>query len=168
MMDEFTKKRADKLFQSGIKALKNKDYEKAKDEFKASMTLIPTADALTYLGWIEDLLGNSKNAIKLCFQAIQLDPEFGNAYNDIGRYLLNDGKTEESIMWFEKSINSPRNNLKQFSHLNLGNIYSESNQPMKAFHHYKQANKISPNNKEIKKQLESIKTKLVPCGQPLL
>ena len=48
--------------------------------------------------------------IDLCFKAIQLDPEFGNPYNDMG-YLMRLGKLESSIKWFIRATSPDEPNI---------------------------------------------------------
>jgi hypothetical protein len=43
-----------------------------------------------------------------CLRAIAIDPEFGNPYNDIGVYLMQRDKLDESIPWFEKAKQAKR------------------------------------------------------------
>ena len=55
---------------------------------KASLELHPTAEAHTFLGWTYHFQGKLDEAIAQCRTAIDIDPEFGNPYNDIGAYLI--------------------------------------------------------------------------------
>ena len=54
---------------------------------KRSIEIPPTAEAHTYLGWTYSLQGKLDEATAECLRAIEIDPEFGNPYNDIGVYL---------------------------------------------------------------------------------
>ena len=71
--------------------------------YKQSIALCPTADAYTYLGWAYSFQGRVDEAIAQCEIAIQIDPEFGNPYNDIGVYLMQQEKLDEAIPWLEKA-----------------------------------------------------------------
>ncbi|MEJ2542653.1 MAG: hypothetical protein P8Y99_01155 [Calditrichaceae bacterium] len=51
--------------------------------YKRSIEFNPSAQAYTFLGWTYSLKGLMDKAIEHCRIAIQLDPEYGNAYNDI-------------------------------------------------------------------------------------
>jgi tetratricopeptide (TPR) repeat protein len=48
------------------------------------LDLHPTAQAHTSLGWTYHFQGKLLDAIAECQRAIELDPHFGNPYNDIG------------------------------------------------------------------------------------
>ena len=68
------------------------DYDMAVELYKRSLDLHPTAEAFTFLGWTYRFQGKIEDAIAECKKAIQLDPEFGNPYNDIGAYLIEKGE----------------------------------------------------------------------------
>jgi len=97
-------------------------YDAAIESFRASIELHPTAEAHTFLGWTYSHVGKVVEAIAECEIAIRIDPEFGNPYNDIGVYLLELGKVEETIPWFEKAIAAKRYCCYQFPHANLGRV----------------------------------------------
>ena len=64
------------------------EYQKAIDLYTRSIEAYPTAEAYTFRGWSYSFLGNYERAIEECVQAIKVDPDFGNPYNDIGAYLM--------------------------------------------------------------------------------
>jgi len=98
------------------------EYERAVEAYRASIADRPTAEAHTFLGWSLSYLGRIDEAIAQCKIAIKLDPDFGNPYNDIGVYLLDQGRLEEAVPWLEKAIASKRYCCYQFPHANLGRI----------------------------------------------
>jgi Tfp pilus assembly protein PilF len=98
------------------------EYERAVDAYRASIADRPTAEAHTFLGWSLSYLGRIDEAIDECKIAIQIDPDFGNPYNDIGVYLLDRGRLDEAKPWLEKAIASKRYCCYQFPHANLGRI----------------------------------------------
>ena len=58
-----------------------------------------------------------------CLRAIEIDPHFGNPYNDIGVHLMQQGKLEEAIPWLEKAKQARRYEPRQFPSMNLGRVY---------------------------------------------
>ena len=98
------------------------EYERAVEAYRASIADRPTAEAHTFLGWSLSYLGRIDEAIAQCKIAIKLDPDFGNPYNDIGVYLLDQARLEEAVPWLEKAIASKRYCCYQFPHANLGRI----------------------------------------------
>ena len=72
------------------------DYAMAVELYKRSLELHPTAEAYTFLGWTYRFQGKLDDAIAECKKAIQIDPEFGNPYNDIGAYMIEKGEYDEA------------------------------------------------------------------------
>ena len=64
-------------------------------------------EVLTLIGWCYSLMGKLKEAKSYCIKSIEIDPEYGAAYNDIGTYLLQEGDVAESIRWFELAKRPP-------------------------------------------------------------
>ena len=63
------------------------------------------------------------DAIVECKRAIELDPDFGSPYNDIGAYLIALGRNDEPIPWLEQVIVAPRCELRHDPYFNLGRAY---------------------------------------------
>lgn len=114
--------RALELIQRAMNLQMAGDLDESIRLYRESIAVCPTADAHTYLGWAYSFQGRIDDAIAECEIAIKLDPEFGNPYNDIGVYLLNQGHQEEAVPWLEKAIASKRYCCYQFPHANLGRI----------------------------------------------
>src|SRR5881628_1104671 len=53
------------------------------------------------LGWTLSFQGRLEEATEECLRAIEIDPEFGNPYNDIGVYLMQRDRLDEAIPWLE-------------------------------------------------------------------
>ena len=56
--------------------------------YKESLAHLPTAEAHTFLGWAYARLHRFDAAVEECRLAIDLDPDFGNPYHDIGAYYI--------------------------------------------------------------------------------
>jgi Tfp pilus assembly protein PilF len=160
IIDELAVRRAQKLLVQGLEAVSSGDYKKARDRFRASADAFATADALTYWGWMEHHLGDTPLAIELCQRAIAVDPEFGNPYNDIGSYLVSQGKLDEAIPWLEKAVLAPRYEPRQFPHLNLGRIYLHKQMPLRAVEELKKALALAPSDESIRELLDSVQLSL--------
>src|SRR5678816_2712506 len=50
---------------------------------------------------------------------IDVDPTVGNPYNDIGSYLMKQGKLDDAIVWLEKAKSAPRYEPRHYPYLNL-------------------------------------------------
>lgn len=114
---------AAELFQKAYELQMAGDYEQAIEVYTRSIEAFPTAEAYTFRGWTYSFLGNYDRAIAECLEAIKVDPEFGNPYNDIGAYLIEQGKWDDAIPWFQKAMIAPRYEARCYPHFNLGRVY---------------------------------------------
>src|SRR6202021_3549784 len=85
------------LLQEAYRAQMEGDYDHAVELYKNSLDLCPTAEAHTFLGWTYHFQGKLEDAIAECKRAIEIDPEFGNPYNDIGAYLIEQDRFAQAI-----------------------------------------------------------------------
>jgi tetratricopeptide (TPR) repeat protein len=115
--------RAVELFRQAYEKQMSGDLEEAVDLYRESIEVFPTAEAHTFLGWTYSFQGRIEEAIEECKQAIQVDPDFGNPYNDIGVYLIDLGRLDEAVPWLEKAIQAKRYDAYHYPHYNLGRIY---------------------------------------------
>src|SRR5260221_13777745 len=83
------------------------ELELAVDLYKRSIQTYPTAEAYTFLGGTYRFQGKLDEAIAESKNAILIDPSFGNPYNDIAAYLIEQGKPDEPIPRMEKANASP-------------------------------------------------------------
>jgi tetratricopeptide (TPR) repeat protein len=115
------------------------DYERAIELYTRSIEAFPTAEAYTFRGWTYSFLGEYDRAIAECLEAIKLDPEFGNPYNDIGAYLIEQEKWDDAIPWFKKAMAAKRYEARGYPHFNLGRVYERKHDWEKAKECYAQA-----------------------------
>ena len=121
--------------------------------YKQSIEYYPTAKAHTYLGWAYSLHSKYEKAIKECEFAIELDPDFGNPYNDIGSYLINLNRFDEAISWLEQAIEAVDYEPRHYPHFNLGRIYEKRGDWFTAKKYYEDALKINPDYEIAKSAL---------------
>ncbi|KAG6610572.1 Mitochondrial TOM complex subunit Tom70 [Phytophthora cinnamomi] len=101
-----------------------------------SIKLFETADAHAYLGWHLYLDGKVDEAVSECQRAIQLDPAFGNPYNDLGLIRVDEGKRDEALELFQKAKAAPRNDVRHYACQNLAALHLEENRVKQALHEY--------------------------------
>lgn len=147
---------ASKLLQHGSALHSIGQFDQAIYFFRRSITVHPTAEAHTYLGWSLSHLGRVNEAIAECKKAIHLDPEFGNPYNDIGVYLLEQGKTSEAIPWLRKAMKATRYCCYQFPHFNLGRIYAQQGNLDGAIQEFKKALSFDPQYLPAQKAMKEL------------
>ena len=82
------KAEARRTFRQGYPAQISGDYDVAVELYIKSVALCPTAEVHVLLGSAFRVLGKMEDAIAECKRAIEIDPECGDAFNDVGTYLL--------------------------------------------------------------------------------
>jgi len=118
--------------------------EEAATLYQQSLTLHPTAEAYTYLGWTCSQQGNLERAIALCRRAIATDPEFGNPYADIGAYLVQLHRYHEARLWLRRASHARRYAGLSSAHYNLGQIFEHLGEEAKACDAYRLALRDAP------------------------
>ena len=114
---------ANELFRRAYECQMSGRLDEAINLYKESIDLYPTAEAHTFLGWTYSFQGKLDEAIQECKNAIEIDPEFGNPYNDIGAYLIEKEQYDHAIPWLKKAIEAKRYESYHFPHYNLGRVY---------------------------------------------
>jgi Tfp pilus assembly protein PilF len=130
---------ADFLLKEAYSAQMEENFDTAINLYKKSIAAFPTAEAHTFLGWTYSHQNKLDEAIGECRRAIAVDPGFGNPYNDIGSYLMKQGKPQEAIGWLEKAKKAPRYEARHFPYLNLGRIYLATGKFQEAQREFAQA-----------------------------
>src|ERR1700682_4538415 len=120
-LDRFTN--AWELLQEAYQAQMEGEYDHAVELYEKSIASQPTAEAHTFLGWTFHFQGKLEEAIEQCKKAIEIDPEFGNPYNDIGAYLIELHRYDEAVSWLERALDAKRYESRHFPHFNLGLAY---------------------------------------------
>jgi tetratricopeptide (TPR) repeat protein len=126
------RQRAVECFQKAYEHQMHGEFDEAIALYTQSIEAYPTAEAYTFRGWTYSCLGNYERAIAECLEAIKVDRDFGNPYNDIGAYLIEQGKWDEAIPWFEKAIRAPRYDARCYPQFNLGRVYEHKREWRKA------------------------------------
>lgn len=85
----------------------------------------PNPEAHTFLGWVLGMMGDTDRAIVECRKALKLDPEFGNAWNDIGVYHTQKAQFDKAIRCLKRACRSKNYDNREFPHYNLARIYAQ-------------------------------------------
>jgi Tfp pilus assembly protein PilF len=149
--------RAWSLLQKAYRAQMDGDYDQAVSLYKNSLEIFPTAEAHTFLGWTYHFQGKIEEAIAECKRAVEVDPEFGNPYNDIGSYLIQLGRYDEAIPWLERAIAAPRYEPRHFPHFNLGRAYLAKGMLSRARECFSESLRIEPNYTLARQALENLR-----------
>ena len=152
--------RALELVERAMNLQMSGDLDESIRLYRESIAVCPTADAHTYLGWAYSFQGRIDKAIAECEIAIQLDPEFGNPYNDIGVYLMQQEKFDEAIPWLERAKTAKRYEPRHFPYLNLGRVYSAKGMMIKALEEFREALRLHPDDSDFAQFVEQLESKL--------
>ena len=150
------RERARELWEEGVKELMGGRIHSSIDCFNQSLLHAPTAEGHTYRGWALSYLGMLEQAVDDCQKAIEIDPDFGNPYNDIGVYLMQLGLLDDAIPWFEKAKVATRYASRHFPFLNLGHVYMAKGDQNKALEEYVRALDYDPENPAVLKAIASM------------
>ncbi len=148
------------LWQEGTHRLLSGDLEEAVALFTRSLEVRPTAEAYTFRGWAYSFAGRLDDAIEECRKAIATDPAFGNPYNDIGCYLMQQGKLDEAVSWFEQAKRALRYEPRHFPYLNLGRLRAARGEFAEAILEFQGALAEAPEDPVATQFLETLKYKV--------
>ena len=135
---------AAELFQAAYQRQMAGELEEAVELYKESIDTYPTAEAYTFLGWTYSFQGKLDEAIEECKKAIEVDPDFGNPYNDIGAYLIEKEDYDKAIPWLERAIEAKRYDSYHYPHYNLGRAYMAKGMMKRALEEFESALSIAP------------------------
>ena len=159
-MSDAARERAIELWREAYRRQMAGEFDAAIEIYRRSIAACPTAEAHTFLGWTYSFQGRLEEATAECLRAIQVDPDFGNPYNDIGVYLMQQGKLEEAIPWLERAKHAPRYEPRQFPYMNLGRIYLKQGRWWEALRQFEAAVRLAPSDTELAKALHSLRGRL--------
>ena len=145
--DKLRRERAEELFAEAYRQQMTGELEEAKRLYRESLEMYPTAEGHTFLGWTYSFEGRWEDAIEECLKAIEVDPTFGNPYNDIGAYLIELDREDEAIEWFQKALKASRYESYSFPHFNLGRVYEMKRRFQESLREYKEALKENPQHR---------------------
>jgi len=148
------------LWQEAYRHQMNGELDRAIEGYRQSIAVLPTAEAHTFLGWTLSFQGKLEEAKRECLRAIDVDPDFGNPYNDIGVYLMSQGELDDAIPWLEKAKQARRYEPRQFPYMNLGRIYTMKGRWWDALREYEAAVRAAPDDKAARRALHELRGRL--------
>ena len=155
-------KKSKDLINKGHECVFEKKYSNALVFFEKSRRLHETSEVLTLIGWVYSLLENLDRAKKFCLKAIELDPDYGPAYNDIGSYLLQEGDVNESVRWFNLAKNAPIYQNKEYPYINMGRALLMQKKYRQALDEFQQASEIAPHQRQIQETIKKVEKLMGP------
>ena len=154
------KRDALRLFKQGYESQMRRELDEAVELYKECIEAYPTAEAHTFLGWTYSFMGMTDEAIAECHKAIEVDPDFGNPYNDIGAYLIEKGDLNGAIEWLKLAAGAKRYECYFYPHFNLGRVYEGQGEVFAALREYKEAALMNPGYKAAVRAFRKLQSKL--------
>jgi len=152
--------RAEDLFRQAYAAQMEGQLDRAIELYRRSIEVHPTAEAHTFLGWTHSFMGRYDAAIGECRKAIEVDPEFGNPYNDIGAYLIELGRHDEAIPWLRRALKARRYDPRHYPHFNLSRIYAHRFEYDRAIKELQRAIALEPGYTLARRELARLSARL--------
>ena len=156
MMDPAGLEQAEFFFQEGYRHQMSGDLDAAVESYRRSIELYPTAEAPTFLGWAYSFQGKIDDAIRECEVAIQIDPDFGNPYNDIGVYLMEKGEYEAAIPWLVKATQAKRYEPRHYPHINMARVCAKKGKIAEAIAELRKALQFDANHLGARRELHRL------------
>jgi len=156
MADPAGLEQAEFFFQEGYRHQMSGDLDAAVESYRRSIELYPTAEAHTFLGWAYSFQGKIDDAIRECEVAIQIDPDFGNPYNDIGVYLMEKGEYEAAIPWLVKAMQAKRYEPRHYPHINMARVCAKKGKIDEAIAELRKALQFDPNHLGARRELHRL------------
>jgi tetratricopeptide (TPR) repeat protein len=155
-----SKREALRLFQAAYEAQMRNHLDEAVDLYSQSIEAYPTAEAYTFLGWTYSFMGLGDEAIEHCRRAIEVDPDFGNPYNDIGAYLIEKGDLVGAVEWLERAKKAKRYEAYFYPYFNLGRVYEAQGKLFEAMREYRAAIDLNPGYRLAIRAFRRLQSKL--------
>jgi tetratricopeptide (TPR) repeat protein len=153
-------RRATELWRAAYRYQMEGKLDRAIEHYQRSIAVRPTAEAHTFLGWSMSFQGRLAEATTECLRAIEIDPDFGNPYNDIGVYLMQQGKLDEAILWLGTAKQARRYEPRQFPFMNLGRVYLKQGRWWDALREFEGAVRAAPGDVHAAKTLHQLRGQL--------
>jgi len=159
-MLEHASAEARRYFELAYRAQMDRRIDEAISLYEKSIEAQPTAEAHTFLGWAKSAQSRLDEAIAHCHAAIEIDPDFGNPYNDIGAYLIELGRPEEAIPWLTRAMRASRYEPRHFPHLNLARVHILAQRLPAAIRELKAVLEIEPGHAGAREQIRELHRRL--------
>lgn len=149
-----------KLLHQGHELITLKKYDQALFSLEQARYIDETAEVLTLIGWCYSLMNKVNKAKKYCLKAIEVDPDYGPSYNDLGTYLMNEGDLKEALRWFDLAKNAPIYQNKEYPYINSGRVFLMQKKYRRALLEFKEARKRAPFAKNLLDTISKIESLL--------
>ncbi len=129
----------------------------ALDKIKIAVNDDPTyVPAQTVMGYIYERISDMPNAEIHYRKAVELQPDKGDTNNNLGQFLCNEGKAQESLPYFTKAVADPFYQTPDVALTNQGVCQLKLNDRVSAEASFRQAVQRNPGNASALLQLTDV------------
>ncbi|MCA9791575.1 MAG: tetratricopeptide repeat protein [Candidatus Eremiobacteraeota bacterium] len=147
--------RASKMWKRGYRYQLDGEIDQAIDCYRRSLSIVPTPEAHTFLGSAYGQQGRLEQAKAECLRALAIDPEFGMSYNDLGCYLIKQGRLKEALECLERAKTAQHYFGRHSPYIHTGRIYMSQGLFRKALGEFRAAVGLAPSDPGARKALHS-------------
>lgn len=141
----------------GHQSMSKNNAQEALEHFLQARLYHETAEVLTLIAWAKAQCGDLDEAKQYCLKAMKKDPDYGPPYNDLGNYLLSEGKANEGLKWFTLAKKSTYYQNREYPYINSGRAYMFLKQYDKAMIEFQTALSLAPYHEELKNTINKLK-----------
>ncbi len=150
----------DDYFRMGYVSHVNGDLHSAAEWYACSIDMSPSAESHTYLAKVLCQLGELDAAIAECRTALKIDPEFGNAWNDLGAYMLEKRRFKDAAKFLDRACRSRNYDNREVPHFHLARCYLQKGMLMRATQELRTALDINPESHSAKNLLTLVESQI--------
>ena len=134
------------------------NYDAAEFYLLKSLEIEPSVPGYATLGWLYSCVQRRDRDALRCFRnAIRLNPENGDLYNDFGAVLLRQGELQKSVKWFLRALKSSEGSKHHLALFNLAIVYRRWNRSERSRRYLNLALKLRPDFERARSLLAEIR-----------
>ncbi len=138
----------------GLIHYKKGEWDLALKEFQNSLDLFETPEVYYNVSLVYTRKGKTEEAMASVKKSIELDPEYAEAWNQLGNLYNTRNDLKEAAKHYEKAVNLNPGYVTAL--VNLGLVYTKLEEVEKGFEQFQLAVRIDPNNVEAHNNLGSL------------
>ncbi|MHB1749862.1 MAG: tetratricopeptide repeat protein [Acidithiobacillus sp.] len=132
-------------FQEGLDWQQTDHPQEAAIAFKRALEHGPKSAVIwTFYAWALSASGDPHGAIAACRRAIACDAEWGQAWNDLGEYLMDTGREDEALFVIRRALKAKRFDSPHLAQMNLARYYLHKGSMRRALAAAQEAQRLVP------------------------
>lgn len=138
----------------GLIHYKRGEWDLALREFESSLDLFESPEVYYNVSLVYTKKEKAEEATASIKKALELDPEYADAWNHLGNLYLARNNLDEAAKHFEKTVELDPAHVKALN--NLGFVYSQKGEIERGIEHFQLTVQLDPNNVEAHSNLGSL------------